>query len=318
MRGKLIKRVVFSLDGKKIQSQAKGPYVVFVRALPGAHNVKARVTFKDATRAKTLALGYRACADAVLRPDERPARSSPDEARSPHPAGRRAGGGDRARPPALAASPRARRPSVPVTQPLVILLQDHVARATASTHARVIEPVAAVRPLTKVRTVLPVMGAVKGKDGNRWVHVRLPGRPSGHTGWILADQTIRSSTEWRIVVTVSARRVTIYRDGLVVRVFPAVVPKPSTPTPYGQFFVEEALAISPRTPAARSRSPSAPARTSSRSSRAARARSRIHGTDGLSDPLGSAASHGCIRISPSAITWLSSRIGGGVPVTVER
>ena len=68
VRGKLIKRVVFSLDGKKIQSQAKGPYVVFVRALPGAHNVKARVTFKDATRAKTLALGYRACADAVLRP----------------------------------------------------------------------------------------------------------------------------------------------------------------------------------------------------------------------------------------------------------
>ena len=44
------------------------------------------------------------------------------------------------------------------------------------------------------------MGAVKGKDGNRWYHVRLPGRPSGHTGWILADQTIRSSTEWRIVV----------------------------------------------------------------------------------------------------------------------
>ena len=72
MRGKLIKRVVFSLDGKKIQSQAKGPYVVFVRALPGAHNVKARVTFKDATRAKTLALGYRACADAVLRPESRP------------------------------------------------------------------------------------------------------------------------------------------------------------------------------------------------------------------------------------------------------
>ncbi len=44
------------------------------------------------------------------------------------------------------------------------------------------------------------MGDVKGKDGNRWVHVRLPGRPSGHTGWILADQTIRSSTEWRLVV----------------------------------------------------------------------------------------------------------------------
>jgi Ice-binding-like len=72
VHGKLIKRVVFSLDGKKIQSQAKRPYVVFVRALPGAHNVTARVTFKDATRAKTLALGYRACAEAVLKPHSGP------------------------------------------------------------------------------------------------------------------------------------------------------------------------------------------------------------------------------------------------------
>ncbi len=40
--------------------------------MPGEHNVKARVTFKDATKARTLALGYRACADAVLSPTDRP------------------------------------------------------------------------------------------------------------------------------------------------------------------------------------------------------------------------------------------------------
>ena len=74
VHGKLIKRVVFSLDGKKIQSQAKGPYRVFVRALPGAHKVTARVTFKDATRAKTLQLGYRACAEAVLSPKAGPSQ----------------------------------------------------------------------------------------------------------------------------------------------------------------------------------------------------------------------------------------------------
>ena len=219
---------------------------------------------------------------------------------------------------ALAAPARPARPTVPVTQPLVILLQDHVARATASQHARVIEPVAALRPLTQARTVLPVMGFAKGEDGNRWVHVRLPGRPSGHTGWILADQTIRSSTEWRIVVKVSARTVTVYRDGLVVRAFTAVVPKPSTPTPYGQFFVEESLKISnpgvggPFALAISSRS------DIFQEFEGGPGQIAIHGTDGLSDPLGSAASHGCIRISPSAITWLASRIGGGVPVTVER
>ncbi len=216
--------------------------------------------------------------------------------------------------PAVAVEPSA----VPVTQPLVILLQDHVAHASASRTARIIEAVAAVRPLTKTRTVLPVMGAVKGKDGNRWVHVRLPGRPSGHTGWILADQTIRSSTEWRLVVDVTKRTVAVYRDGALRRTFSAVVPKPATPTPYGQFFVEEAVKISPQD-------------TGGPYALAISARSDIfqefaggpgqigiHGTNGLSEPLGSEASHGCIRLSPSAITWLVRHIGAGVPVTVKR
>jgi lipoprotein-anchoring transpeptidase ErfK/SrfK len=218
----------------------------------------------------------------------------------------------------LATAARAAAPHVPVTQPLVILLQDHVAHATADTHSRVVEPVAALRPLTKVRTVLPVMGTVKGDDGNRWVHVRLPGRPSGHTGWILADQTIPSSTEWRLVVTVSARQVAVYRDGLPVRTFRAVVPKPSTPTPYGQFFVEESERIAPQDVGG----PYALA-ISARSDifqefEGGPGQIAIHGTDGLSDPLGSAASHGCIRVSPEAATWLAKRIGAGVPVTVQR
>jgi lipoprotein-anchoring transpeptidase ErfK/SrfK len=219
---------------------------------------------------------------------------------------------------ALATPAQAKAPRVPVTQPLVILLQDHVAHASADVHSRIVEPVAAVRPLTRVRTVLPVMGFIKGKDGNRWVHVRLPGRPSGHTGWILSDQTIRSSTEWRLVVTVSTRQVAVFRDGSVVRSFQAVVPKASTPAPYGQFFVEEALAISPQDVGG----PFALA-ISARSDifqefAGGPGQIAIHGTNGLSDPLGSAASHGCFRLSPSAIRWIAKHIGAGVPVTVAR
>ena len=74
VRGKLIKGVVFRLDGKRISSLRKSPYLVFVRAMPGAHKVTARVTFTDATKAKTLALGYRACADAVLSPADGPSQ----------------------------------------------------------------------------------------------------------------------------------------------------------------------------------------------------------------------------------------------------
>ena len=45
-----------------------------MRALAGAHQVTAHVTFKDATHAKTLTLGYRACADAVLSPTAGPSQ----------------------------------------------------------------------------------------------------------------------------------------------------------------------------------------------------------------------------------------------------
>jgi lipoprotein-anchoring transpeptidase ErfK/SrfK len=161
------------------------------------------------------------------------------------------------------------------------------------------------------------MGSLRARDGNRWYHVRLPGRPSGHTGWILADQTIRSSTEWHVVVTVSRRRVEIYRDGVAVRGFSAVVPKAATPTPYGEFFVEETERIAPQDVGG----PYALA-ISARSDifqefEGGPGQIAIHGTSGLSDPLGSAASHGCIRLAPSAITWLARHIGAGVPVTVK-
>ncbi|MBA2515048.1 MAG: L,D-transpeptidase, partial [Solirubrobacterales bacterium] len=44
----------------------------------------------------------------------------------------------------------------------------------------------------------------------------------------------------------------------------------------------------------------------------------LHGTDNLpDDPLGTAASHGCVRLSTRAITWLARRIGRGVPLTIR-
>jgi len=72
VRGKMIKRVVFSLDGKQVQSKGAAPFVVSVRAAPGTHTVRARVTFKDATHAKTVTLPYRACAAAALHPRRGP------------------------------------------------------------------------------------------------------------------------------------------------------------------------------------------------------------------------------------------------------
>jgi hypothetical protein len=74
VRGRLIERVAFSLDGKAIGSRANSPYRISVRATPGSHQVTARVTFKDATKAKTMRFPYRACAAALLAPQPGPSQ----------------------------------------------------------------------------------------------------------------------------------------------------------------------------------------------------------------------------------------------------
>lgn len=222
------------------------------------------------------------------------------------------GAGDMLAAPALATAP------VPARQALVVLLGDHVVRAAPSVLARRIGTVRARRPLTRVRTVLPVLARATSSGGRSWARVRLPGRPNGHAAWILTARTRRASTGWRISIGLAARRVTVFRDGRVERRFRAVVGARSTPTPRGTFFVEEAVALDPRA----SGGPFALA-TSARSNvlqqfAGGPGQIAIHGTHHLADPLGTAASHGCIRLGTRAITWLARRIGAGTPLSITR
>ncbi len=206
----------------------------------------------------------------------------------------------------------------PASQALVVLSEGHAVRARPDADARWIESVPARRPLTGVRTVLPVLGRSPGRGGSSWVQVRLPGRPNGHKGWISTRQTRLTFTEWRISVKVTTRRVIVYRHGSVERRFRAVVGKPSTPTPRGRFFIEEAVALSPFSAGG----PFALA-TSARSNvfqefEGGPGQIGVHGTANLSGSPGTAVSHGCIRVNTSAITWLARHIGGGVPLTITR
>ncbi len=75
--GHQIQRVVFTLDGRSIGTRIRSPFRVYVLAAPGGrHVVRARVTFKDDTRTRTLTMRYRACAaaSAVLNPRRGPSQ----------------------------------------------------------------------------------------------------------------------------------------------------------------------------------------------------------------------------------------------------
>jgi lipoprotein-anchoring transpeptidase ErfK/SrfK len=218
----------------------------------------------------------------------------------------------------LLGAPRSRAAAVTVkpTQQVARILNAHVARSAPSDRARAIEVVRAQRPLTGERTTLPVVDRATAASGAAWLRVALPGRPNGHTGWIKQQATLVLLTRWHIVVDRSARRVTIYRDGHVVRAYSAVVGKPSTPTPRGEFFVEEDVAL-------RSGDAGAPyaIALSARSNvfqefEGGPGQIALHGLANVGGVLGTAASHGCIRLDAAAITWLVARIGPGVPVTI--
>jgi lipoprotein-anchoring transpeptidase ErfK/SrfK len=145
----------------------------------------------------------------------------------------------------------------------------------------------------------------------------LPGRPNGSTGWIAEQGTRKLVTGWHLVVDLSARRVRAYRDGRIVRTFLAVVGKPSTPTPTGDFFVEETVQMS----RGEAGGPFALA-LSGRSNalqefEGGPGQIALHGRDNLGGTLGTAASHGCIRVDTASIDWLAARIGPGTPVTIS-
>lgn len=176
--------------------------------------------------------------------------------------------------------------------------------------------VPAVRPITGERTALPVVGHARSGAGIAWLHVMLPGRPNESSGWILAQGTRSEVTGWRIVVSLGARRVTVYRHGVAVRRFAAVVGKPSTPTPTGRFFVEETVRMSAGEPGG----PFALA-LSARSNvlqefEGGPGQIALHGRDNIGGVLGAAESHGCVRLGTTSIDWLAQRIGAGVPVTI--
>ena len=42
----------------------------------------------------------------------------------------------------------------------------------------------------------------------------------------------------------------------------------------------------------------------------------LHGIANLGGTIGTAVSHGCVRLANRSITWLAARISAGVPVTI--
>jgi lipoprotein-anchoring transpeptidase ErfK/SrfK len=150
--------------------------------------------------------------------------------------------------------------------------------------------------------------------------VGLPLRPNGTLGWIRQDYVRLLETPYWIDVSRSRREVLVYRHGELARRFRAVVGAAATPTPLGLHAVYDPI---------QQRDPSGfigpwalhlTAFSNVLDDYGGGAgRIAIHGRSGASlrDPLGSARSHGCIRVDNADVSWLARVVPRGTPVLIR-
>ena len=168
-----------------------------------------------------------------------------------------------------------------------------------------------------VPTVFAVLGArLDPSCRASWYRVQLPMRPNGSTGWVRATAVAERALHVRIVVDLSQRRVTLYRGAKPLLVTTAAIGSPSTPTPTGRYFVNQKLVapdpLGPFGPAALGISAFSPALQHW----AQGGPIAIHGTN-QAELLGSAVSHGCIRVSNDVVERLWKLVPTGTPVLIR-
>lgn len=166
---------------------------------------------------------------------------------------------------------------------------------------------------------LMVLGS-KLVDDEFWLRVRLPIRPNGSSGWIPRDRVELARSDTYILIDRSRRTLWIYRKGRLAGRWRVVVGTSSTPTPVGLFALYDRVAQRDRNgfigPWA------VPLTAHSRALRrydGGPGLVALHGRAGASlyDPLGSASSHGCIRMNNIRIRYIVGR-SVGTAVRIRR
>jgi lipoprotein-anchoring transpeptidase ErfK/SrfK len=166
---------------------------------------------------------------------------------------------------------------------------------------------------------LLILGKRTYPDGRTWLRVRFDVRPNGASAWLNGEDAVVHVDRWRISVSLSRRVLKVYRGGRLMSVFWVVVGKRSTPTPTGLF----AIAVELRQPKPHGFVGSwvLPLTAHSnvlRSFDGGDGQVALHGRGGasLADPLGSARSHGCVRMDNRAIEWIAKHVPVGTPVRI--
>lgn len=160
-----------------------------------------------------------------------------------------------------------------------------------------------------------VLGVVAVRG--RWVEVTAEALPNGRFGWVEfgSDVTVQP-VRWTLRVSLPQRRLSVLRDGRLVRTIPVAIGAPSSPTPAGRFAVAEKV-TGPFGPAygccilaLTARQPRLPAGWN----RSITYYVAIHAGSGQ----GAAVSAGCLHATEADVRYLMRTVPLGTPVQISR
>jgi murein L,D-transpeptidase YcbB/YkuD len=178
--------------------------------------------------------------------------------------------------------------------------------------------VARLRYLTEdgAAEVYLVLDGLVDKAGRKWLHIRVPKRPNGRTGWVLEHSLGRLHTvRTQLVIDRRDLRASLYRNGKRIWNASVGIGKSDTPTPRGNFWIRERLrglgngtAYGPWAFG-----------TSAYSNLSDWPGGGVVGVHGTNQPglIPGRPSHGCVRIRNDKIRLLARLMPVGTPVRIK-
>lgn len=160
-----------------------------------------------------------------------------------------------------------------------------------------------------------VLGVVAVRG--RWVEVTAGALPNGRFGWVEFGRDVSiQPVRWTLRASLSQRRLSVLRDGRLVRTMPVAIGAPSSPTPVGRFAIAEKV-TGPFGPAygccilaLTARQPRLPAGWN----RSITYYVAIHAGSGQ----GAAVSAGCLHATEADVRYLMRTVPLGTPVQISR
>jgi hypothetical protein len=149
-----------------------------------------------------------------------------------------------------------------------------------------------------------------------WYQVLLPVRPNGTRGWLRAADVQVEGMPWRVDVHLKSFKIDLYKDGVWLQEYPIGTGTNATPTPDGEYSINELLKPPTNNTIYGSLVLGLSGYSDVETDWPGGGHLAIHGTNDPATTIGHEVSHGCVRLRNQDIQTLAGELPLGTPVQI--